>query len=852
MVFNRDVYGCRRDDICTVARFDGNQVELEHLDGAPRRFRPSGNAARNLGVFDNAEIEIRAGERIRWTRNRIAPRSRGGRPQAPDLVNGDTAEVLAIDDRRVHLRTEHGGRLALARSDPQLRHLDHAYSSTVHAAQGKTARAVIAVLDSARLSDQTLLYVEMSRASEEFVLLTDDREALAETLTRRPGFEVGALEAIGESLAAAPVVEPEVFEKLRADWAAVLERARANGDIAYFADGYGEVMSRAAALSAIEDLPVDMRRFTATLLAVHKANRAREAAVRDLVRRMQSHWRRWPELGWANGKSSTDETPAHREWREHADQMLDTARAWLEGDGEVARHLDAMPGTQAGLETAVRDVERTRVRDDYRSFERRWDEVRSRAAHGGGPILYISGYARVVALGEALSGAESLAETQREVVDEWRTRHEAEMALHERVERYPREVAALIEERGNLYHPEDPDADGDPARPLHREWRSDCEALLAEGEAMFRQRRDFLRYIVATNAGLKRHVGAARAVERELKDDACRAVDWLAREVDHAAAASGTIPYYAPRYAELAKWAESLASMDPLPEATRRRVSQWRTHRDECLRRRAEIEAFPDRVELLRMTRDGSRAWRREGFAVAKDGHAMLTEEPVYRPHLDAMPGARNELAESLRTVHGLLELSGVLETADATFIVSCRDRVLTGDRIRCTVHGPPRYGYESRGEKLTIEGEVKGVASPGGPDHDLVLVQVTASSGESGPRVGSSEWMPMRTLFGYRCARMVWEDEEERARLEKIDRREIAEREHMLAAAPSRDRQRQFGRGEDRDISWWRRRPRRSEIERPLLRRTLRDGAWLRVAGRSWRRSPGERLDAVQEFLGL
>ena len=261
VVFNRDAYGCQKDDICKVTRIDGNEVELAHPGGTLRRFRPSGNAARNLGVFDTARIEIRAGDRIRWTRNRTAPRARGGRRQAPDLVNGDTAEVLAIDDRRVHLRTEHGGRLALARSDPQLRHLDHAYSSTVHAAQGKTARAVIAVLDSARLSDQTLLYVQMSRASEDFVLLTDDREALADTLARRPGLEEGALEAIGESLAADPVVEPEVFAKLRADWAAVRERARANGDIAYFTDGYREVMSRAAALSAIEDLPADMRRF---------------------------------------------------------------------------------------------------------------------------------------------------------------------------------------------------------------------------------------------------------------------------------------------------------------------------------------------------------------------------------------------------------------------------------------------------------------------------------------------------------------------------------------------------------------------------------------------------------------
>ena len=62
---------------------------------------------------------------------------------------------------------------------------------------------------------------------------------------------------------APPVVEPEVFDKLRADWTAVRTRAETTGDIACFTDGYTDVMSRAAALSAIEDLPADMRRFKA-------------------------------------------------------------------------------------------------------------------------------------------------------------------------------------------------------------------------------------------------------------------------------------------------------------------------------------------------------------------------------------------------------------------------------------------------------------------------------------------------------------------------------------------------------------------------------------------------------------
>ena len=350
-------------------------------------------------------------------------------------MNGDTARVLSIDARRVRFLTEHGEHIALARADPQLRHLDHAYSSTVHAAQGKTARSVIAALDSARLSDQTLLYVQMSRASDEFVLLTDDREALAETLLRRPGREEGALEAIGEALLAPPVVEPEVFEKLRADWAAVEMRARAAGDIAYFTQGYTEVMARAAALSAIEDLPADMRRSTETLLAEHKRHRARERTVTGFIRRMQSHWRRWTRLGRGSPDSPEEEAPAHRAWRADGGRMLGAARGWLEEESGIAPHLAAMPGARAGLETAVRDVERVRTRDDYVVFERRWRSTREKAAREGVPAIDVVGYEAIAAIGAALLHADTLDAAERKMVDAWKNAHDEATGARSRAER---------------------------------------------------------------------------------------------------------------------------------------------------------------------------------------------------------------------------------------------------------------------------------------------------------------------------------------------------------------------------------------------------------------------------------
>ena len=132
---------------------------------------------------------LRAGDHVRWTRN---DSGRG-------LINGEHARVLSIGPVNVKLRTQDGREIAMARDDPQLHHLDHAYSSTVHAAQGLTCDRVIAVLDTDRApADQAMFYVELTRARDNVVLLTDDREALIEALETAPAEELSALKAIGE------------------------------------------------------------------------------------------------------------------------------------------------------------------------------------------------------------------------------------------------------------------------------------------------------------------------------------------------------------------------------------------------------------------------------------------------------------------------------------------------------------------------------------------------------------------------------------------------------------------------------------------------------------------------------
>ena len=154
-----------------------------------------------LDLYETQPMVLRAGDQVRWTRNDA---TRG-------LINGEHAEVLSIGPVNVRMSTQDGREIAMARDDPQLHHLDHAYSSTVHAAQGLTCDRVIAVLDTDRgaPADQAMFYVELTRARDNVVLLTDDREALIEALETSPEEELSALKAIGEQFAAPAETIPQ-------------------------------------------------------------------------------------------------------------------------------------------------------------------------------------------------------------------------------------------------------------------------------------------------------------------------------------------------------------------------------------------------------------------------------------------------------------------------------------------------------------------------------------------------------------------------------------------------------------------------------------------------------------------
>ena len=188
--------GIDKGDERRVAGVDHQKriVHLEGPDGSPVAWKPSQIGGRRGGteVYRSEAAELRAGDRIRWTRN----------DAGLGLVNSATAEVAGVGNGRVSFRLEDGRRLELDGNDSQLRHLDHAWATTVHAFQGRTVDNVIAAMEAnhPHLTTAKSFYVEISRARDRAELVTDDAVALKERLEAVTGERISALEGIGESV----------------------------------------------------------------------------------------------------------------------------------------------------------------------------------------------------------------------------------------------------------------------------------------------------------------------------------------------------------------------------------------------------------------------------------------------------------------------------------------------------------------------------------------------------------------------------------------------------------------------------------------------------------------------------
>ncbi len=412
-VFHRDIYPyrIRAGDACTVTGFEGDRVVLEHPDGGERRIRPAGEMRYRLELHETQTIAIRAGDRIRWTRN----------DKARGLDNGAVAEILSIGPRRLKLRTDDGREFEWRHDDPQLRHIMHAWASTVHAAQGMTRDRVIAVADAGHghLGGLQSFYVQISRAREDAVVLTDDRESLAAALEADSGERLTALEALGEDIALpemeeeetaarlplrvpakhplAPVLKPEAqeqtaraempepdvvtraqdaerrFEAWRQSKARHDGEAAQAGEPAALHSGHDRLLSELRNLSQNGGLAPETRAAVEAALTDMDAGRV-SACLQGLRQRLEAR----SELQPGAERRRVVDRPGYADWRRELESAATAARAILADDGPPA-----LPGDDGREELKAMLVRaHLRLAGDDELFRARTADARVRDWHG--------------------------------------------------------------------------------------------------------------------------------------------------------------------------------------------------------------------------------------------------------------------------------------------------------------------------------------------------------------------------------------------------------------------------------------------------------------------------------------
>ncbi|WP_088154041.1 MobF family relaxase [Achromobacter xylosoxidans] len=155
-----------------VAPEKATDLVVEHVHtGECAQFNPA--RAAKISVYEPVEAELAAGDWVRVTRHNAQL----------DLANGSRFEILAVTPTTVTIGGG-GRRLTLDASSAPL-HLDRAYATTSHSAQGLTCdRALINAESYSRTTQRDVYYVAISRARYQTEIYTNDASKLAGVVDR--------------------------------------------------------------------------------------------------------------------------------------------------------------------------------------------------------------------------------------------------------------------------------------------------------------------------------------------------------------------------------------------------------------------------------------------------------------------------------------------------------------------------------------------------------------------------------------------------------------------------------------------------------------------------------------------
>ena len=708
VVFQQDLkhYRVRKDEVLTVTGIDRDAVILAHPDGKPRHVRPAGGVRYRFEVYETREIELRAGDRIRWTRN----------DKERDLINGEKAEVTEITPHRVRLALADGRTISLKRGDPQLRHLDHAWSSTVHGAQGSTADRVIAVLDSNHraLTDRSTFYVEISRARDGAEILTDNRDQLIDVLIANTGERPPGEEAVAERTAptaaelSALVSEKGFVWTPLEEWRAMEARARREGTVLFLTEGYAALVERARNLSGTPDLAAEAREFAAGLLAYDRGCREEGKAAEEflgLIGELADR-RRALDAAEEAAARAVKGLEGYGEWRETAGRLA------ANGPSVLAHPAVKGPGTRSGAGAAdaaaiSRRLERLStllaLDDDALAFETLRNEAMERAGAEGTVPYYAEGFGQLLEMALSLAERPRLPAWLRTAVDETVAHAAACEALCEEIRTLRGETDGLLEERRAL----EAETGIEPPSGLdaHAGWQERCAGAGESWRAMNDDPGKWQPHLDALKEEAAEIGRAVSRFETLRKHDAAWA-DFSRSygAVLDEAGQRGRDPFDLEVWDELVIEARALADTPGIPDGAEKAARRVLDHDSECREARVEIAAFLNDAErhgeywetlqaeaesfadsagaVAAIDLPSYRPMAEAEHALRDSGRAILDDGPRYGPHLARIPDAGGTVAHAL----GRLDAHALMDRcADAMERIAETERGAVGRGIALT-----------------------------------------------------------------------------------------------------------------------------------------------------------------------
>ena len=164
--------GLERNQQYRVSAVDtiSNRLTLEAPDNRLIQIDPS--QCDRKAVYTTLDVAIAVGDRLKWTKNNRVAGTRNGQQFAVESITPEGIAQIANDQ----------GKRRTADLSSGAQHVDYAWVSTTYSSQGKTAGAVMALMD--KTTNKEAFYVATSRAKQRVQFYTSSVEDLQELAER--------------------------------------------------------------------------------------------------------------------------------------------------------------------------------------------------------------------------------------------------------------------------------------------------------------------------------------------------------------------------------------------------------------------------------------------------------------------------------------------------------------------------------------------------------------------------------------------------------------------------------------------------------------------------------------------